>query len=701
MSKITSLEAAALKELSDRQNMALRIFRPLQHQEPAFEQPRPKYMMIGGANRGGKTVTAAALTSAIALGEKIIFLDGTQVEARMPWQKDKCLTIWLICFDQRHIGDVLYPALFKPGLFQVVYDPEIKSLRTYNPDKDTDLKPRGAPAFIPPRYVESTSWENQADKVFNRVTVKDPATGKTLANIHAFSSKGDPPAGRAVDFIFIDEALARPNYVGELQTRLLDRDGQLVWASWASEDSDDLTRFNAMIDDNIAKGNGVAKRVSLYMADNTMLGKKAIADLRAGLSEEEWLQRSQGILPGEKLRMYPFFDKAIHTAIIEGEEEDILSQTLRINDGIPPNSWTKTMVLDPGTSNPAVLFCAVPPPEYGNYMVPYQEIYPGRADPMQLAEAVAKEAVGQKFYRFIIDRRAGRQQTMGLAYDTRVVDAYSRAWERFGLECTLTKHSFLFASDDVGGRQSILLEWMHATKTPLPKLRIYTPRCPKLCEQLKNVKKRVVQKEVNDERKARGENDLVDCYDDKTEVLTDSGWLLFSDLTGREKLASMNMESLLTEFQKPSRIISKPYSGEMVRIKSRSVDLLVTPNHRMVMYDCDGRLCIRLAKELLRSDRILLADDGVAETNLDVAEREFSTEHYDGTVYCATVPNSTLIVRRNNKAVVCGNCLEYFAASHPNYVPVRPSVQDGSPGFQRYMKLFGKLTKRPTVTLGH
>jgi len=555
MSRITSIEAAAIKELSDRQNMALRIFRPLKHQEPAFEQPRPKYMILGGANRGGKTVTATAITTGIALDEKVTFSDGSEVEARMPWQKGKTLTIWLICFDQRHIGDVLYPALFKPGLFNVVYDPDLKKLRTYRPDVDTHLKPRPSPAFIPPRYIDSISWESQADKVFNRVTVKDPATGQILANIHAFSSKGDPPAGRAVDFIFIDEALAKPNYVGELQTRLLDRDGQLVWASWASEDSEDLTRFNEMVDENIEKGNGIAKRVSLYMADNSMLGKKAIAELRAGLSEEEWLQRSQGILPSEKLRMYPHFDKNIHTALIDGPEEDRLSEVMRISDGIPPNTWTKTMILDPGTSNPGVLFCAVPPPELGNYMVAYQEIYPGRADPLELARIVAKEAMGQRWYRFICDKRAGRQQTMGLANDTRVVDAYSRAWAQFKLECVLTKHSFLFASDDVGGRQSILQSWMHAVDTPFPKLRIYATRCPKLIEQLKAVKKRVVQREVNDERKARGAHDLVDC-------------------------------------------------------------------------------------------------------------------------------------------------LEYFAASAPRHIPVKPSVSDGSLGYQRYMARFGKKTNKPSVTFG-
>jgi hypothetical protein len=549
------LEAAALKELSARRNMALNIFRPLKHQEAAFEQPRPKYMLLGGANRGGKTVTATALTTGIALDERITFLDGSEVDARMPWQKGKLLTIWLICFDQRHIGDVLYPALFKPGLFQVVHDPDTKQLRTYNPDKDAHLKPRPAPEFIPPRFIESISWESQADKIFNRVTVHNPSTGRLLANIHAFTSKGDPPAGRAVDFIFIDEALARTKYVGELQTRLIDRDGQMVWASWASEDSEDLLQYTKMVEDNVALGNGVAKKVSLFMADNTMLGKKAIADFRAGMSEEEWLQRSQGILPSEKIKMYPLFDKKIHSAIVDGEHEDELSRILRVRDGIPPDSWTKTMVLDPGTSHPAVLFCAVPPPELGDFMVPYQEVYPGRADPLQLAELVAKEAVGQKFYKFLIDRRAGRQVTMGHMLDTRVVDAYARAWAHFKLECVVTKGNFIFASDNVGGRQAIVMEWLHPTTGMFPKLRIVTHRCPKLCDQIKNVKKAVVQREANDERKARGEWDL-----------------------------------------------------------------------------CDA--------------------------------------------------------------------LEYFAASSPRHIYVKPSISDGSPAYQRYLKRFGKQTTRPSVTFG-
>lgn len=37
----------------------------------------------------------------------------------------------------------------------------------------------------------------------------------------------------------------------------------------------------------------------------------------------------------------------------------------------------------------------------------------------------------------------------------------------------------------------------------------------------------------------------------------------------------------------------------------------------------------------------------------------FSSKEYSGMVYCATVPNGTLVVRRNGKMSICGNCFSY------------------------------------------
>src|SRR5690606_18538936 len=46
------------------------------------------------------------------------------------------------------------------------------------------------------------------------------------------------------------------------------------------------------------------------------------------------------------------------------------------------------------------------------------------------------------------------------------------------------------------------------------------------------------------------------------------------------------------------------------------------------------------------------------------------------------------------------DCLEYFAASTPRYVLLKPSLAQASPAYQRYMKKYGRDTSRPTVRFG-
>lgn len=71
------------------------------------------------------------------------------------------------------------------------------------------------------------------------------------------------------------------------------------------------------------------------------------------------------------------------------------------------------------------------------------------------------------------------------------------------------------------------------------------------------------------------------CFDEKTEILTEEGWKLFKDLDKTEKVATMNPETSSFEWQKPSVYTDEMYEGKMFHFKSRNIDLLVTPNHRM------------------------------------------------------------------------------------------------------------------------
>lgn len=73
------------------------------------------------------------------------------------------------------------------------------------------------------------------------------------------------------------------------------------------------------------------------------------------------------------------------------------------------------------------------------------------------------------------------------------------------------------------------------------------------------------------------------CFDDKTEILTENGFKLFKDLTRTERVATLNLEKDTFEWQKPIAYVNEPYSGDMIHIKNRTMDTLVTPNHRMLV----------------------------------------------------------------------------------------------------------------------
>jgi len=76
------------------------------------------------------------------------------------------------------------------------------------------------------------------------------------------------------------------------------------------------------------------------------------------------------------------------------------------------------------------------------------------------------------------------------------------------------------------------------------------------------------------------------CYDEDTEILTVYGWMKFSHLDYDTAVATLNPKTNQIEYHIPDDIVVYPYSGEMCRIKSRQVDLMVTPNHRLYVSRC-------------------------------------------------------------------------------------------------------------------
>jgi len=73
------------------------------------------------------------------------------------------------------------------------------------------------------------------------------------------------------------------------------------------------------------------------------------------------------------------------------------------------------------------------------------------------------------------------------------------------------------------------------------------------------------------------------CYSEDTEILTDRGWKGFSELDGSELVMTLNPKTGEMEYQKPKKYFVHDYNGKMLHFKSKFIDLLVTPNHRMLI----------------------------------------------------------------------------------------------------------------------
>jgi len=91
---------------------------------------------------------------------------------------------------------------------------------------------------------------------------------------------------------------------------------------------------------------------------------------------------------------------------------------------------------------------------------------------------------------------------------------------------------------------------------------------------------------------ARGIQKVYICYSADTEILTEEGWIKFPTLKN-QKVAQYAENTQNITFVKPLAKQILPYSKKMVNIKGNSCDLLVTPEHRVLIKETDGIRTIR------------------------------------------------------------------------------------------------------------
>ena len=137
------------------------------------------------------------------------------------------------------------------------------------------------------------------------------------------------------------------------------------------------------------------------------------------------------------------------------------------------------------------------------------------------------------------------------------------------------------------------------------------------------------------------------CYTPDHQVFTSRGWKSIASLTIDDYVLSL--ENGQGVFVRPKEIQSYNYSGKIYQISSDKVELSVTPNHRMYVK-------VGEKFEILKAEEIY--GKKVSYSNL-YQEFPFNGQEnwveYSGKVHCCSVDSGIIYVRKNNKAIWCGN----------------------------------------------
>ncbi|HUR52933.1 MAG TPA: hypothetical protein VMZ71_02295 [Gemmataceae bacterium] len=609
-----------LLEQARRKSEALKLYEPLPTQAE-FHACKARQRLLRGSNRSGKTLsTAVEIARAVTSQdphEKYPALDGR---------------VYAVGRDEKHIGEVMYRKLFRPGAFRMIRDAATREWRAYRPWNEADLwrkkESKPAPALIPRRFVKHEAWKSKAGSVPEKIVLT------TGWEIDFFTSLGKPPRGSDLDLVWFDEEIVDGDWHPEMMARLLDRSGSLIWGATPQTGTDRLLELHLRCEREYMawvergkdpKEEPEAREFVVLLSENPHIGESEKKELAASLDEADHAVRIGGEFAIQAAKIYPEFS-AVHC--------------LPYFD-IPPD-WTRFAVVDPGRQICAVLFAAVPPPDgelpkpvgragEHTYVVLYDELYIPNCSAALFGERMGERCRGQQFEAFLIDSHGSRNTEMGSGKT--VESQYSEALAENGVECVRTGTGFTWASDDVvGGLEAVRGMLRIRARPGFPTLFVsdLVNKLPNFKYEIDRYRYKREAGRPTDKPEDKGRVHLMACFDQDTEVLTRDGWFRFRDLRRDAQIATVNLDSDEIEYQAATDYIARPHNGDMIRIEGRRLDVMVTPDHRMVVYPRkSSNPVVKLASDLHRGDRIKMSGRwiGNGRHTYDLPETRQSSGH--------------------------------------------------------------------------
>lgn len=567
---------ALLAEHQSRTHESLLLYEPSKIHD-LFHRSKATERVLRGGNRAGKTTPVMVELARAVTGQD-------------PYNKYPKTNgrVFLIGAKLQHLADVFYEKLFKSRAFKMIPDPKTGKMRNYRPWEDGWKNPNAvwAPALIPDRFVKDMVFETKARKTLLYVSFT------TGWEIMCFSSEADPPVGTDVDLVVIDEDVKNPEWVPEMQARILDREGRLIWSTLPYSRNSILRDMCRRAKEEMAEhpDNPYIEEFVLRMRDNPYLSPEAKLTFQKQLADNGYAleNRDLGEFATNHFLVWPNFDIRIHGLDLKKPERlgvfDERDMSTLFPGGQVPHDWARYMIVDPGRQVCAVLFAVVPPPRLHLDMVLIEgELYLKACTADMFGKAVARYLEHKCLMASIIDTHGSRVHDPGTGVTTE--QQYSRALKAYNVKAQLTGHGFIAGYDVIEAREHMVSSWLAIREDGTTKLRIVEGACPKFEWEIQDFKRQTDAKGIiKDQGDYRHNAHLMACFDTETEVLTDSGWRSFASLDGSEGLATVNLPTNELEFQQPIGLIQKEYVGDMVRLGGRKMNGLVTADHRMVVY---------------------------------------------------------------------------------------------------------------------
>lgn len=112
---------------------------------------------------------------------------------------------------------------------------------------------------------------------------------------------------------------------------------------------------------------------------------------------------------------------------------------------------------------------------------------------------------------------------------------------------------------------------------------------------------RVLRREVENYKKLiRERRSIGECVDKETQIMTKEGWKYFEEISDNEEVFVLDTDTSEIRLENIIRKIEKPFKGNLLHFSNEhgTLDMMVTPNHKVQIYDRKGKIHNLLAEEV-------------------------------------------------------------------------------------------------------